>query len=564
VSFNFPRPRRVFLSHTSELRAYPERRSFIAAAEAAVARTGNAVVDMAYFAARDAKPAAVCRGAVAAVDIFVLIAGFRYGSPVRDEPEHSYCELEYQAATAAGLPRLVFLVGEDTEGPAALFRDEQHGQRQNDFRRRLRDSGLVTITVTSPGSLEAALLQALHELPRTTPEPAPGSVRRSQPIWAVPSLAAHETARPELVSAVIDSVLATDSGSVGITMAAVGPGGYAQTTVARIVVHDPRVRATFTDAEIWVTVGAETSGSKLAGIATSIARLFDPSVPDLTDPLVAGATLGRVLDGRRVLLVVADVWTQEQVDTFLLGGDRTVRLFISRERSILPRDANVVVVDENIPSLSLDPSTPENAADPDAAFWAPPSGAEFQILMGRHTDFTGYEESGLIGAGDVIALATLLTFFGKSGRPLPKVLFNQSPGTDDLRGNLIVLGGPDMNPMAKLVLLGSKSGIGFRGIAYVDKRGGQLFGARRSGLELASDAGIIVKRTNPYDATGVVILLAGSFGFGTRAAAELATSRTFLDLPESMHDSCECVFQVPIVDGVPQEPVLMLLRRGYE
>ena len=93
-------PWRVFLSHTSELRQYPSGGSYIDKAERAISAAGHVVVDMRDFPSIDQAPAQVCIDRVNGCDVYVGIYGTRWGSPVRDRPEVSYTELEFDTATA--------------------------------------------------------------------------------------------------------------------------------------------------------------------------------------------------------------------------------------------------------------------------------------------------------------------------------------------------------------------------------------------------------------------------------------------------------------------------------
>jgi tetratricopeptide (TPR) repeat protein len=261
--------RRVFLSHTSELRHHPRSRSFVAAAEAAVSRAGDAVTDMAYFTARTSAAADYCRQMVATADVYVGIVGFRYGSTVRDDRELSYTELEFDAATDCGLPRLVFLLDEEAELPlpACQIIDLDHGPRQAAFRRRLCEQATVA-RVASPAELETRLYQGLMELSPAGDDGArvgragvvgasvgvplgrlPGEVRGREPVLAW---------------------LREQRGLVVLT----GMGGVGKSTVAAEL-----ARLEQAERRVWWVSAADAS-SLVAGLVT-VARLLGATDADL-------------------------------------------------------------------------------------------------------------------------------------------------------------------------------------------------------------------------------------------------------------------------------------------
>jgi hypothetical protein len=164
-------------------------------------------------------------------------------------------------------------------------------------------------------------------------------------VFAVQSLGGHEVLRPDLMADLIAKVTASDAGTVGMTNALRGAGGFGKTTLARMLVHNPTVQEAFPDGIAWVTIGEDVHGPDVAAKVNDVTETVSRSKPSLSDPALAGFALGEALRDRRMLLVVDDIWSRTQLEPFLSGGPNTVRLVTTRQHEVLPETAVHVDVD---------------------------------------------------------------------------------------------------------------------------------------------------------------------------------------------------------------------------
>jgi WD40 repeat protein len=131
--------------------------------------------------------------------------------------------------------------------------------------------------------------------------------------------------------------------STGGIVALRGGGGFGKSVLANHLCRDPDVRKAFGDGILHVELG-EKPDNLLARVADLIEVLTgERSGLQTVGALSAG--LAAALGAGRHLLVIDDVWREEDLRPFLQGGARTTRLITTRLDHVLPADAFRVPVD---------------------------------------------------------------------------------------------------------------------------------------------------------------------------------------------------------------------------
>ena len=163
----------------------------------------------------------------------------------------------------------------------------------------------------------------------------PPRVRPTPPSGVIP--------RADLVDRVVAEVTANGAKPRVVTL--FGPPGFGKTTLARMVLADPRISRAFGQRVELVEIGRGVHAANLASRCNDLIYRLSGERPAYADPVLAGRHLAGVLQQtRRGLLVIDNVWDQQQLAPLTEGGEGWVRLVTTRMATELYRGAARVPV----------------------------------------------------------------------------------------------------------------------------------------------------------------------------------------------------------------------------
>src|SRR4051812_3998054 len=121
------------------------------------------------------------------------------------------------------------------------------------------------------------------------------------------------------------------------TVALFGMGGAGKSALAARIAAE--TASVFEDGCFWINLAAENPEAALARIALA----FGHDITALGSAAARAQTVRSLLAGRRVLLVLDDVWTAESTESFLPPPDGCAALVTTRNEAIAARLAGEVI-----------------------------------------------------------------------------------------------------------------------------------------------------------------------------------------------------------------------------
>jgi WD40 repeat protein len=160
--------------------------------------------------------------------------------------------------------------------------------------------------------------------------------------WRVPKIEANLPTdfvkRPREFDALKRLLLDAKGDAVaGISAALRGAGGYGKTTLALALALDPDIQDAYFDGILWAELGEKPV--RLLSTLSDLIVLLTGERPAVDTIDGAAAKLGEALGDRRILLIVDDLWREQDLRPFLQGGPYCVRLVTTRIDSVLPSTA---------------------------------------------------------------------------------------------------------------------------------------------------------------------------------------------------------------------------------
>ena len=168
------------------------------------------------------------------------------------------------------------------------------------------------------------------------------------PTWPlyinIPAPPTHFLGREDLLTRLITQLCAGTT-----TFSADGLPGVGKTTLAVMIAHHEQIRAHFTDGVLWAGLGPNGDP------ALALSRWADALKLDLSGKPTTAARAAAVADaisGRKLLIVLDDIWQLEHAQTLRLGGPASVHLLTTRDQRIAAAFGHVATIDVLTPKAA--------------------------------------------------------------------------------------------------------------------------------------------------------------------------------------------------------------------